>query len=194
MRLDGLGFTLVVLAVMIDLYLVTFTQSVEMLYPTVLLLAGVMLLRLYTDFEVEGRARLNYLYYTAMALVGIGIVGLAIPRIFRPQSIATLELTGFQVTLLVILMAVAEEVFFRGFLLSFFSRKLSSTAIAVLFQAIVWAVYHTAVYGSMPGTLVYVVFSGLILGYVTVRSGTLTPAMLAHIIINYIATGGGGIW
>ncbi len=184
LRLDSFGTSLLVLAVMIDLYLATIINVGRILYPSILLLSGVVFLKYYTPLKLDARnvSEGNLLYYSLVALGFTGAIGLVVPQLFQHQSV--LDLAGDTRALFLVLMAVAEEVFFRGFLYGFFVDRLHSLWLGNFIQALLWAVYHTAVYGSMQGVLLYILLVGLVYGWADARTQSLTPGMFSHVIVN----------
>ena len=189
-KLDHIAVSLIILGFMIDLYLSTFFPKSIILYPTILLLSGGYLLNLYKNIKVDTPVESNVFMYSVIGILMIGLIGFITPRVFVMESVLS-GVTQFQLTLFVVLMAIAEEVFFRGFLQSYFALKLHSVALSIVLQSVVWSVYHTAVYGSHPDIMMYVLLSGIVLGYLTYRSGSLTPSLISHIVINFIASSGG---
>lgn len=193
LRLDLIGAGMVALAVMISIYLSTFEKGFVSIFPAMLLVSGLVLTRMFGREEIEDDMEITRSgYYAGIALIGVFAVAMAAPQIFTVQSIIPkgLELTASDLVLLAVLMAVAEEIFFRGFLMAFFTSMSGSFWVSNVLQAIVWAVYHTAVYGSQAWVMVYVVMSGIIFGYVNRMANSLTPSILAHSIINFISSGG----
>lgn len=186
LRLDSFGTSLLILAVMIDLYLATIINVSRILYPSILLLSGVVFLKYYTPLKLDARgvSESNLLYYSLVALGFTWAIGLFVPRLFH-QSIT--DLAGNTRLLFLVLMAVAEEVFFRGFLYGFFVDRLHSLWLGNFVQALLWAVYHTAVYGSMQGVLLYILLVGLVYGWADARTQSLTPGMFSHVIVNLMA-------
>ena len=80
--------------------------------------------------------------------------------------------------------AVCEEVFFRGFLLSSL-RKSTRVVYAVLGSAVLFGIFHVIVPGAVmyermvPSTLL-----GILLAIICIRTGSLFPGMLMHVIHN----------
>ena len=96
--------------------------------------------------------------------------------------------------LIALVPAVCEELLFRGWMLASFAghRPTRGRAIAaVAVQAVCFAAFHLLP-ERMPQTFVL----GLLLGWLTLRSGSLLPAILAHLVHNsvplalYAATAG----
>lgn len=78
-----------------------------------------------------------------------------------------------------LLPAVAEELVFRGLLARAFARK--SAALAIVVSAVLFAAYHLApaqILGTLP--------LALVLGVLAVRSGSVVPGMVAHLVNNTI--------
>ena len=80
--------------------------------------------------------------------------------------------------------AMTEEFFFRGFLLSGLRSGVSKTK-AIVFSAILFGLFHVIVRESLmlerllPSTLM-----GIVLGWVCVRTGSVIPGMLLHVLHN----------
>jgi len=159
-----------------------------------LLIAGLVMSVLFVGVQVEGAFlpgwKQNLLWFgvaIASLLLGSAVLGrfnfgttIAVP----PEvSIAF----GLQ-------MAVAEEVFFRGFLASFFSRYVfrGGLIIGAFMSALVWTVYHFYVYGTSVATLAFVFVVGLGWGIAFLGSGkSLWITMVAHALQNLRAGLGG---
>jgi membrane protease YdiL (CAAX protease family) len=82
--------------------------------------------------------------------------------------------------LLAVLPPVCEELLCRGFLLSSFRARFGDMQ-AVLFSALLFGVLHLDVH-RVPATAM----AGLALGYIRVRTGSIAPAILFHMIYNGI--------
>lgn len=76
---------------------------------------------------------------------------------------------------------ICEEVFFRGFLLRHLSR-IAPTTVAVLLSSLLFAGFHLD-----PVHILGVVPLGLWLGFITIRSQSLFPAILAHATNNFVS-------
>jgi sodium transport system permease protein len=86
--------------------------------------------------------------------------------------------------LIAVLPAICEEAFFRGWLLAAFAGNRPGprrAAVAVLLQAVVFAGFHLLP-ERMPQTFIL----GLILGWLTLKTGSLLPAVLAHLAHNSV--------
>jgi membrane protease YdiL (CAAX protease family) len=84
----------------------------------------------------------------------------------------------------------AEEFLFRGYLMRSFSERWSPTA-GMLLQATAFALVHLAHYGLVPfqpaliAVWVPSMFGvALVLGWIVRRSGSVWPAVVAHVVFN----------
>lgn len=99
----------------------------------------------------------------------------------------------FSSAVLMLSVSATEEIFFRGFLLRFFTKrsKLSgiflTSGIFALFHCV--NLFHAA---GLPYTLMQVLFAfaaGICYGAVTIRCGSLFPCIFAHFLTNITGTG-----
>lgn len=74
--------------------------------------------------------------------------------------------------------AICEEVLFRGYLLRSFERS-TSTWVAILLSGALFGLYHLQLTNMLPLALL-----GVALGAITVATGSIIPAMVAHFINN----------
>jgi sodium transport system permease protein len=87
--------------------------------------------------------------------------------------------------LIALVPAVCEELLFRGWTLSAFAgapRSPARTAWAVIAQAACFAIFHL-----LPERMPQTFLLGAVLGWMTVVSGSLLPAMVAHLAHNSMA-------
>jgi membrane protease YdiL (CAAX protease family) len=82
--------------------------------------------------------------------------------------------------------AIAQEIQFRGVLMSALERQ-QSRLLAVLTQGVVFGFSHLVLqYGGPAATFIPIVIGlGLIWGWMTVRTKSLLPAMLVHIVAEF---------
>lgn len=73
---------------------------------------------------------------------------------------------------------IAEEFLFRGLVLNYTKRLLPS-CFAVMFQAVLFAVYHGNVIQGL-----YALVLGALLGFMTLKSKSLLPGILFHMSLN----------
>jgi membrane protease YdiL (CAAX protease family) len=83
--------------------------------------------------------------------------------------------------ILVVFQPIPEEIFFRGFLLDK-ANSLWGKHFAVLFTAVLFGVAQLSYQKFIPGLLI--IFIGLILGYLVLKTRNLYSAIFAHILFN----------
>jgi len=91
----------------------------------------------------------------------------------NPLSIA------FLIGTIVILAPVGEEILFRGFLQTFLESAWGDVTKAVLFTSLFFAVIH-----FNPYWVVQIYLLGILLGYLTWRTGSILASIAFHILIN----------
>ena len=80
--------------------------------------------------------------------------------------------------------AVAEELFFRGFLLTVLCTR-QSARMAVVTSSIIFGAFHVVVMeGMLLERLLPTTFLGLVLGWLAIRSGSIWPGVLLHAVHN----------
>ncbi len=80
--------------------------------------------------------------------------------------------------ILAVLPALSEELLFRGFILTGLRRRFSAR-MAVVISSIMFGLYHFNVFQFVPALVL-----GGVLGLLTVKSGSILPAMLYHLLHN----------
>jgi len=93
-------------------------------------------------------------------------------------------LRGFDLSIGLALVAVSEEVVFRGVLLPRLSRWLRSEAAGLFASAVLFGLAH---WSTGAGAVLQTGLAGLLLGLCTQRTRSLLPAVLAHYVINLAA-------
>jgi len=82
----------------------------------------------------------------------------------------------------IILMApLFEEVFFRGFLYRYFRLKQWSCFKSIAVSSFIWTILH----GYSFNVLFFLFFSGILMGYVRVKTKSLAGPMVMHFIWNF---------
>lgn len=80
---------------------------------------------------------------------------------------------------------VGEEMFFRGFLLSGIAKSRVGGLGAVVITSLAWAAIHVQ-YDLFD--ISYIFCLGLVIGWFRLRTGSLWPPILMHMLVNLIAT------
>lgn len=185
-RQDSLSKMLIVISMMLTVYLATFETTTLVLFPGILLLIGLVMEsymekhREFVDHITETSSLKAIGYFTIIALMGMFMSGYMIDR-----TSMTL-LSGFSAISYGVLMAVAEEQFFRGFITDFLVTRFPSYVLALITSACIFTMYHLARYGGRADAMMYVFAGGFILSWVSWKSKRLSPCMLAHAINNVI--------
>ena len=185
LRREKISNIIVLIAVAISIYLFTFSQSVTILFPS--LLIGIAIgLQWYLgkhkkanqeDWAIEedltGKRIHKDVYYSIIGIVGMLATSLFVGYI----SYKALDLSVTNSALFGIEMAVAEEMFFRGVVFNYLLDEIvHHPTMAMLASAIIFMIYHSAVYGGNEASLLYVFIGGFILAWVTYKSGSLTSS------------------
>jgi membrane protease YdiL (CAAX protease family) len=193
MRLSHLDIGFFIFGLLIAMYLFIVAKAEIALYPAIILIAAAAGIEFIPGVETEEVEEVDEKYmttiivYTAIALVGIFIASLSSPLLFKSGSIysAISSLPPNTIMLFGVLMAISEEFFFRGFVTSYLLRL--GNVMAIVTSAMVFTIYHLAVYGTQPSSLAYVFIAGLVLNFVFVKTGLITPTIIAHVINNILA-------
>jgi len=85
----------------------------------------------------------------------------------------------FSFFVMAILAGFGEELFFRGILLRFTSRRIPSVLVSIIIVALLFALLHSNIYG-LPS----IFLAGTLLGYFYYLTGSLWSSILAHIVYN----------
>lgn len=117
--------------------------------------------------------------------IAAGIIVLTIPILGSPPSVPELVPQSSWDLLWVLLIAallpgLCEEILFRGVLQGILSRKGQWTGVVI--TAFLFAVFHLNPWNLLPAF-----FLGVVFGVLVVRTGSLIPAILAHIAANATA-------
>jgi len=185
-RQDTISIAATTAAVMISVYISTFDLGLVSLMPAILLVAGIALQLQGIGFEepVEGEVfsteGFETVMYGVLAIAVISIGGFLTARL--PLST---QLSVTDAMLLGSLMAVAEEQFFRGYVTQWLISKMGPSP-GILLGAVIFTVYHLAVYHTSIENLLYVLIAGMILGWTCNKTGRISPAILAHCINNLL--------
>jgi len=104
-----------------------------------------------------------------------------------PEDVETLQRAVARPSLTLVLLAVAlapavcEEVIFRGVLLRGLASRIPP-AVALILSAVMFALYHVRPVQMLPTFTL-----GLAIGLLSLRAGSILPAMIAHFLNNAMA-------
>jgi uncharacterized protein len=99
-----------------------------------------------------------------------------------------LGLTGLWAFVLALTSSLGEELFFRGFVLAL-GLKFLPVLVAVLAQAVLFAAFHPAPARAWAYPL-WTALVGMVLGGITVATGSIEPGILAHYVFNHLNLNG----
>lgn len=135
-----------------------------------------------------------YLFAAGMWLIGLSmlivwmqvLIWLGVDFLVPPDTAQkVLDEAGGSIVITILLVGiagpVAEEVFFRGFVLTGLLKRFGVRR-ALLFSSLLFGLFHID-----PGAIVPTFALGLILGWVYLKTGSVWPAMFAHGLHNTVA-------
>ena len=128
------------------------------------------------DYGIDKREFMKVVLYFIACVVAIMLGGAVIPH-------EAIEIRAWQFAVLI---AAAEEVFFRYGVTSMLVNFTGEIP-AVIMSALLFSVYHLAVYGETVD-LALIFVGGLVLAYAFIKTRRLTPCILAHMLVNFLAT------
>lgn len=197
MILDLIGWNLIVVAFLCFLYVVTVQEGVygETFVPLGMIFGGLVFgigtHSIVTDAMLSRKEFFDGLiwFLICFSLIVTLHVGVTAGLRHAPFGVS---LTLLDLKIYGILIAIAEEICFRGFLLPWWSTMTRGFGpyLAVPISAGAWAIFHFGVYGTDPLALMLVLMVGVILGFVAWFKNRLWILMGAHALVNFIALGG----
>ena len=185
-RLDWISGLLVVTASLIFLFGTVFTgteTSVSASATITILLAGLTLAILFRtvtfDLSISKREFSQIFTWTVACIGAVLMINFVTPK---------LPLAEFDPKMFGVLIAVAETMFFQGFLLPWLQRLTRITVLAAVLCAGAACAFHFNVYHSSTSALLVVFGAFTVLNLATLQTQRLTPAMLGHVSINFLAS------
>jgi uncharacterized protein len=132
-----------------------------------------------------GRWVLAALAFAAVSDTLTWFLGKPIVPPFMEQVYRSADNKGTLWIAFVLAAPVFEEIFFRGFVITGLSASRLGASGAVIVSSLLWAAIHTQydLYG-----IATVFMLGLVLGAARVRTGSVLPPMVMHMVANVIAT------
>ena len=170
------------------------TRSV---FAVTLIISSLVLNRLVgqeeTDVDIDQREFKQSLIWIIASIGVIAVMATVIPRFsgFWAITLDTSKELSVTETFLIprmfgILIATAEEMFFRGFATNLFIAR-TGTGIGITLSGLFFAAYHFAVYGTNPSLMVFVAGAGIMLSYAAYRTGRVSTTIIAHTFNNFWA-------
>ncbi len=193
---DSLSDALTIFAVAAGLYLSTFDLGFLSLFLVTLPIAGIALQLYLVEYKIKKQTHVSVPlsrrslssvgFYVIVGFAAILGVGLAAPYVDKLPFLAQIRLETAPATLLVSVIAIGEEQFFRGFFANWLVLNSKSTFFAILGTTAIFSAFHFAVYGSKLDALFYVLAAGVVLTWLGFVSGKLLVCQLIHIINNVV--------
>lgn len=122
---------------------------------------------------------------------GKWLLGLPLVPEFGLDTYRTMGVAWVFFPAVVIVAPVLEEAFFRGFMMSGLERGFLGARGAVIVTAAVWAAIHVQ-YELYDVAWIFVL--GCILGTSRLLTGSIYPAVAAHVVMNLVAYGGVAVY
>jgi membrane protease YdiL (CAAX protease family) len=190
LRTDGLTNAFTITAVLVAVYFATFDLSIVILFPVILLITGIVL-QMYVrgkveeDEHIDRKEAESIVIWAMLCLAVIAVASFSVSVL--PSMFSKLAFTPTNTVMYGVLMAVAEEHFFRGAVTGFL-LKITFPSVAVIGSGAIFAVYHLAVYGTNTSSMIYVMVAGIVLSWAAYRTKRLSPGILAHVANNIMST------
>ena len=126
----------------------------------------------------------NYLTYSFISLLGAFIIYSLLGEIPKIELIKgyTFPLLFHSLALQLSLIALPEEVFFRGYLISRL-KDIWPPFLTLLFTALIFGLIHLVL---NPLSVIPAFLSGLLWGWVYLKTESILPSVTAHILINLL--------
>lgn len=167
------------------------------LWTPILLLCGAAILRIYVkvrkvevDVTISQREKRDIIFYAMLGLLGMLVGGTIVKGLYEPPLppvIETLAYIPFASVLFCQLMAISEELYFRGELFQLFGMQFGP-AVGNGATTVLFGIYHLNRYGRSPGDLAYVLVGGFILAWTASKTARVLTPMIAHCLNNFIGT------
>lgn len=126
----------------------------------------------------------SYLTYSLVSLLGAFIIYSLLGEIPKIELIRdyTFPLFFHSLALQLSLVALPEEVFFRGYLISRL-KNICPPFLTLLFTALIFGLIHLTL---NPLSVIPAFFCGLLWGWVYLKTESILPSVTAHILINLL--------
>ncbi len=160
----------------------------DSIIAALILISGLVMQRYFKIDGQEGiddNGQKNVFVYSAVAVVIFFVLNIYVPRL--PLSVAPVVSQAglFPAKMFELLIAVAEEQFFRGFLANLLITR-TSAGVGILMDGLIFMAYHFAVYGSSVSDLGIVFGAGVTLAFIDWKTGRVSPSILAHMVNNLL--------
>ena len=160
----------------------------DSILAALILISGLVMQRYFHIDAQEGlpeSAQKNVFVYSAVAVVIFFVLNIYVPKL--PLSVAPIISQSGVVPakMFELLIAVAEEQFFRGFLANLLITR-TTASLGIFMDGAIFSIYHFAVYGTSGTDLAIVFGAGITLSFIDWRTGRVSPSIIAHVINNLL--------
>lgn len=199
LRQDVVSRLLILIAVCLTILLYVFV-GVEPLITPILLLFGAGVIRIFVtvkkvqvDETIDETEKHDIIYYSMIGLLAMLVGGIFIEKLYHPpvpSRISDISMLPYVAVLFSALMAISEEIFFRGELFGFVATAGARTKVpgaisgAILLTALAFRYYHLKVYAGSEEDLLYVLLGGIVLASVAWKTKRVLTPTIAHILNN----------
>ena len=187
------------LATTLTLYVFTFGTpdvQVKMLFGVVLGWVGFLGGLVFGCIRIDLNSKVPVLEFVGYAGLGALMILFTNFAVSFGASALKFAVTWDVAVTFVVSMAVFEELFFRGLWLQIIDKTVPvfprrygaiNQFLAVTVAAGLWAIFHFAVYGLDPASMIIVFGAGLILNYILLYVKRISITMTSHGLINLLS-------
>lgn len=102
-------------------------------------------------------------------------------------SIAVLSVSPVALFFVVFVAPIVEEMFFRGLMMPVLIDRFDNVYIGIVATAVVFALFHYGVYGVSLNSMMWLIILAVMLGFITVYTGSIIPAIMLHMANNAVS-------
>ena len=194
-RQDSISYGMSALSVILLLFLATFNKDILILatFVVTIIIASLVISEKFgiqpedTDIsDAESKEILLWSFGSFIAIYLLNIFAEALPLSQLSELLAGESVQSATIILgsLSILIAVAEEQFFRSFILNLTTQNIEFQIVGPLVSGFIFMLYHFAVYGTSFQSLFIVFGAGAILAAGAIRTRRVSPFIIAHVLNN----------
>lgn len=209
MQFNVVALTIFSLALFVELYLINkyagisnfVPYSISLFLQGTVALIGIILINVaikqfFLDKEFPIQTGRQGFYYL-IGILSLFILQMVVQAVV--QIVFRLAMEPIDIYYYYLAAAVIEEVFYRMFLISlivFIFSKINTEIpefviifVAMIISSFVFMMVHLSAYGERPDLLLAMFFVGMVLAIYFIIFKDITVPMIAHLLINLVATG-----
>lgn len=126
---------------------------------------------------------INFVFSSMMS------VSFLMPPVSSAALTASAAYANIPIYIYTSLFAIAETYLFQGVLLYLALQYTKNPFFSVIASSGMWTGFHLFVYNSSPFVLMFIFFTGLVLGVITLASRNILAATMIHTVNNLVAAG-----